>query len=180
MVFSPEDEELYTWLKSSIPSWFFTKVGITDEQWRAVVAALGRSRDLVDSWVNRTFLLYSEGIWLDQHAKDFGSARQYNESDVGVAARLRTPLNAVTYEGIVDGITAVLSSYGLTWTPNLIELRKGGPFWLERTSPSGTGDTLTVKIINIDDQGRIKLSRKALLKEQKKNKKREEDDDNDQ
>jgi polyribonucleotide nucleotidyltransferase len=30
------------------------------------------------------------------------------------------------------------------------------------------GDTLTVKVINIDDQGRVKLSRKAVMKDQQK------------
>ena len=36
------------------------------------------------------------------------------------------------------------------------------------------GDLIPVKLISIDDQGRLKLSRKAALKEMKKAKKEEE------
>jgi len=69
----------------------------------------------------------------------------------------------------------------LPGTDGLVHISELSEGYVEKTEDVvKLGDTLTVKIINIDDQGRIKLSRKALLKEQKKNKKREEDDDNDQ
>jgi len=61
----------------------------------------------------------------------------------------------------------------LPGTDGLVHISELSDGYVEKTEDVvKLGDTLTVKIINIDDQGRIKLSRKVLLREQKKDKKR--------
>lgn len=141
---TPEEEELLAWLKGSLPSWFWQKTEAKEEIWRGIVKAFGRVRDLINDWADRTFILYSDDVWLEQHAKDRGTSRQYGESDEGLQARLRTPLQAVVRNDLLDGITTLLAAHELTWTPNMIELRRDGAFFGTYVPMTGIGESLTV------------------------------------
>ena len=57
----------------------------------------------------------------------------------------------------------------LPGTDGLVHISELSDGYVERTEDYvKLGDMMTVKIINIDDQGRIKLSRKAIIKDEKK------------
>jgi hypothetical protein len=137
---SLEDEQLLTWLKGSLPSWMF--VAVDSEIWIAAAAALGRVFDLINDWFDATLIELSSGVWLEQHAADRGTSKRAGETEASLRARIRNPMDAVTKPAIQAAVTAQLATYGIGWTPNMLELRRDGAYLLTRTSPAGTGDSI--------------------------------------
>ena len=87
-------------------------------------------------------------------------------------AALLIPLDFLAFFG------AAMSAYSLRSSQAFIEIRPGQDglchvselaekFVKNPTDVVTVGDTLKVKVISIDDQGRVKLSRKAVLRDEK-------------
>jgi hypothetical protein len=138
MAFSAEEQELYDWLKSSLPSWLFQDDDAAEEVWGAIVKGVQPVRAQVDSWRDALEILLAEGVWLNQHARDRGTFRQASETDVALRSRLRTVEDAVTLPALEAAINAVLDATGVTADCAIVELRKDRAFFNTYT-PIGSG-----------------------------------------
>lgn len=135
-------DDLLAWLRGSLPRRLWERPEgdvITRAIARGIVPAYQRLR----YWRDQAYLLTSESAWLDQHARDRGTWRQHNETDPGLAARLRTPQDALTKPVLLDAITTILTSYGLSWTPSMIELPHDGAYTKTMAVRAFSGCTLT-------------------------------------
>lgn len=141
--FSSQEQELFDWLKSSIPRWFFQDDASAGEIWGATVKSLQDVRAQVDDWLTAVFILTAEDIWLNQHARDRGTSRQSGETDAVLRDRLRTIDDAVTPSAIAGAVDAILAASGVAGTSALVELRRDKAYFATRVSPSGTGDSFT-------------------------------------
>jgi hypothetical protein len=94
----------------------------TREDFKALAAALRTADDAVANWLRMTYVLYADGAWLDQHAKDRGMARQSGESAASLRTRIRQVDPAVTPAAITEIVQAILTANGLPTTMGLVEL----------------------------------------------------------
>jgi len=140
MAYTAEELELYNWLKSSIPRWFFQKENAVEELWGAVVETHGRVKDQIDDWLDAVYILTASDLWLDEHARDRGTFRQFGEVDAVLADRLRTIEEAVSLAAIKTAVNSILAAQGLSTTCAIVELRRDRAYFLTRISPTGTGD----------------------------------------
>jgi len=147
MPLSAEEQELVDWLKSSIPRWL--RMETTEQEiWGAVAKGLILVRRQAEEGRDATFILSSTGTFLDLHARDRGTSRQLNESDITLRARLRTYDDAVTRPTILAAVTAVLEAEAIVIDPAIVELRRDKAFFLTRAPLGGAGVTFT-KVGNV-------------------------------
>ena len=73
---------------------------------------------------NLPFTNIQEPDWLDQHARDRGTRRQFGEADPALRDRLRNTPEALTRESLLDSINSILSAEGLADTANMVELTR--------------------------------------------------------
>jgi hypothetical protein len=123
MAFSADEQTLYDWLRSSLPSWMFQDDAASEEIWGAIVKALHPVRAQVDSWRAALEILQAEGAWLNQHARDRGTFRQEDETNEALRSRLRTVEDAITLPALKLAINRVLEATGLA---SLITVPAGG------------------------------------------------------
>jgi len=105
--------------------------------------------------------------------------------DMGAAEKAKAQIELIvaepeigkTYTGRVTGVREFGAFVEvLPGTDGLVHISELSDEYVERTDDVvKVGDTMTVKIINVDDQGRIKLSRKAVLRDERKAKKKPEE-----
>lgn len=104
-----QDElDFLTIAKGAIPPEFFSDEN--QEIFYAYAKQFGMvKRRVIDADIRRATLSKSYGIWLDQLAKDRGTARQAGEDDKTLITRLKKPVNAVTASSMVraNNINAV-------------------------------------------------------------------------
>lgn len=114
------------------------------ELWGAVVKSMIVAQRQVEDWNLATFILSATGAWLNAHARDRGTFRQFNESDAALASRLRTYDDAVTVPAVLAAVQAVLTAEGVTSPPPaMVELRQSKAFFGVCTPQNGTGGTFT-------------------------------------
>jgi hypothetical protein len=139
--FSAQETELYDWLRSSLPRWFFEDDEDAQEIWGAIVKGSQPTRAQADQWLEATYILTAEDIWLDQHARDRGTFRQSGESDDVLRDRLRTVEDAVTPPALKAAVDSVLAAAGVAGTCALVELRRDRGYFGRWDPLTGTGGT---------------------------------------
>ncbi len=140
--FSADEQKLYDWLRSALPRYLFQDDAAAEEIWGAIVKGLQPVREQVDGWLAETFILTSDGMWLNQHARDRGTFRQEDETDVVLRDRLRTIEDAVTPTEILAAINALLDAAGVAGDAFMVELRRDKAHMGTWTLvASGTGGT---------------------------------------
>lgn len=123
------EQELYNLALASLPRWYSTEVNP-----QVVVGAFaklfGKAWDQIDAWVNIIYLKQAFGIWLDAHARDYGTRRQTNESDGALLARLESPQDALTKSALLAIGNAIIAGAGVS---DIIHISEGridaGGYW---------------------------------------------------
>ena len=132
MSFSAHEQDMYDFAKASLPRFLFQK-STAPEDWIGPFAKIfGSAFDQVVEWLGQTYILNATGIWLDQHARDRGTARQGGESDAALRSRLRTIDDAVIPSALLAAATAALNADSVTIPsgyPALVETRRDGAFF---------------------------------------------------
>lgn len=138
MALSNEEQDLLTWLLSSIPKaiWMDDPRLSKQEVWTAAVKSLILVQRQAEDWQRATYITEAEGVWLNLHAKERGTNRQAGELDPGLRDRLRNVADAVTVSAIVTAVRAYLDSAGYTGPLGFLELRQDKGFFNTLT-PSG-------------------------------------------
>lgn len=107
-----ERADLVRHAKTSLPKALFTQPR-AEELVNAQAMIMGMAMAVCDFWHRMTFLLTSEGVWLDAHGEERGVHRQGGELDPEYVARIRNPEDAVTRPAILAAINKVLAAAGL-------------------------------------------------------------------
>jgi hypothetical protein len=114
-----------------------------NEIWHAIAVALDRAREQVDEWQLLSYILSSDGIWLDQHGRDRGQLRQASETDAVYAERIRFPADAVTLPFLLTQVEAIVAAAGVVGAVGMFALRPNRAWLGAYQSLTGTGDTFT-------------------------------------
>lgn len=139
---SAEEQDLLTWLLSSIPRWLWMDDPRFSQQeiWAAAVKSLIRIQRQGEDWVRATYILTSTDVWLNQHARDRASFRQESELDPDLRQRLRTVPDVITRSAILSSINGILSAAGLG-PAAMIELPRDGAWLGTYAAMAGIGGT---------------------------------------
>ncbi len=142
-VLSTEEQALLDWLLSSIPRWLWMDdpTRSAQEVWASTVKSLILGQRQGEDWIRATYILTAEGVWLNQHAKDRGTGRQADESDVALRERLRSYEDAVTNPFLLTLVQAILDAEGISGTAALLELRRDKAHFQTHTPLGGDGTT---------------------------------------
>jgi hypothetical protein len=123
MAFTAQEEELYLWLKTALPSWLFGNASAVEEHWGAMIEQYGSVRVYVEEIIANTFVMVAIGPWLDQHAKDRGIFRQENESDDSLRERIRNVETKLTREALAERADGILTANSMTTGATIVNLR---------------------------------------------------------
>lgn len=142
---SAEEEDLLTWLRSSIPRWFWMDEAIKSkaEVWIGAVKSLIQVQLQGEAWNTATFILTATDVWLNQHARDRGTFRQSGELDAVLRTRLRTYEDAVSKSTVLAAVQQVLTDQGVAGTAAIVELKRDKGFFKVLTPNGGSGGSLT-------------------------------------
>ena len=136
MALTVNEQKLFDAARAALPAWFFSDDLNVQELLGGFAKIFGASLLQADGWADSVFVLKATGAWLDQLARDRGTARQPNETDAALAIRLRQYQNMVTLPAISANIHALwvnLTGGGGT-APVFLELRTGRAFFGTQTA----------------------------------------------
>ncbi len=158
--FNEDQSSLYQVAKAALPPEFFQNGQDSQELPSAFAVEMAAAKASIDTDYHRSMILDSTGIWLDQHARDRGTTRQANESNVQLRQRLRSFNPSVTLSALTGAIGAFVTGSDVTGTVGYVELRKSraffytNPFVLNTVSASlitaGQSFKITRDGLNID------------------------------
>lgn len=145
MALTDDEKELLEFGLNAVPSW----VRPDDPTLAAAAKQMGAARRQADYWYSQTLIgqaTGSDGVqpdWLSQHARDRGTARQANETDPALRARLRTVEGALTVGSMIDAAQRILDAQGVAGSALIVELPRDGAFSGTWSTRSGTGGTFS-------------------------------------
>ncbi|HUS27621.1 MAG TPA: hypothetical protein VMZ53_03910, partial [Kofleriaceae bacterium] len=126
MALTADEQKFYDFAKASLPDW----IPDGDEFLMGAAKMFGSVKALLDYLFGQTLIGSAIGgtattpDWLDQHARDRGTARQDGEDDPTLRDRLRNAPDALTRASILAAVNATLLANGITDPAGLVELPK--------------------------------------------------------
>lgn len=146
MPLTADQQDLFDLAKEGLPSWWFQDETYSQEILQAYAVIIDDARQVIQTWQQMSFLLQATGIWLDQHARDRGTFRQLNESDVALRDRLRNFADAVNVASVLAAANRALANQPITpptGYPAIVELRRdrafSGTWSATPPTPPGSG-----------------------------------------
>jgi hypothetical protein len=124
-----------------------SKAEIDQELLQAAAETLLAADDQTAFWIDRSFILDADGgppDWLNQHAKDRGTDRQFAESDGNLQERIRRVDDAIHPAVILDFVQAFLDEAEIAGTAAMVELRRDAAYLTDWVVPTGTGGEFEV------------------------------------
>lgn len=143
MPYSLTEQELYDFARGSIPRWFFTRAR-SEEELGAFVKIFDAAKLQIVAYFDQTLILQATNVppdYLDQHARDRGTARQDGETDASLRQRLRTVEDAVTRPILLAVANAMIDAFPVVGDAFMLELRRDRAFFGKFTDRAGTGGT---------------------------------------
>lgn len=112
MPLSSEAQALFDHAKQSLPRWLTGAASAALEWLYGETEIMDEVRVQGQEWLDITLLENAVGVELDQHAKDRGTSRRVDESDITLRERLRNITDALTEPALQTGVDAILDSQG--------------------------------------------------------------------
>lgn len=148
MALTTEEQELFDLARAALPHWLFDN-DRANEELGMFAKMLGRSRLQVAHWLSvQAFIQQATGAtsdepdWLDLHARDRGSRRQADETDVALRARITNVADAIARGPIMEAVQAILDAEGISGTPYMVELPHDQAYLTTNTLATGTGGSV--------------------------------------
>lgn len=145
MALTTEEQKFYDFAKAALPPW----MPDPDEFLMGAAKMFGGVEALRAYLFGQALIGGALGAtattpdWLDQHARDRGTSRQFDESDEALRERIRNVPDALTRVSLLSAINAILVAEGLTDEAGLVELPRHGAHSGEYALMTGTGGTWT-------------------------------------
>lgn len=143
MALTFEEQRLYDFAKGSLPAW----IKNDDEFLHGAAKMFGSVRAMVDYLFGQALIGTAVGAtattpdWLNQHARDRGTARRSGEDDPTLRERLRHTPDAVTRAALLSAIDGVLEASGITADAAMIEIPRDAAHAGAYLAMTGTGGT---------------------------------------
>lgn len=143
MALTFDEQKFYDFAKAALPDW----IPDPDEFLHGAAKMFGGVKALIDYLFGNALIGGALGTtpttpdWLNQHARDRGTARQDGETDEALRQRLRDAPDALTRIAILQAIDAVLEANGVSEDSALVELPRHGAHSGEYVSDAGVGGT---------------------------------------
>lgn len=146
MALTADEQNFYDFAKASLPDW----IPDGDEFLMGAAKMFGSVKALIDYLFGQALIGSAVGAtattpdWLNQHARDRGTARVDGEDDPTLRDRLRKVSDALTRASILDAVNSILVAAGISDEAALVELPKHGAHSGTYASDTGTGGTFAV------------------------------------
>ena len=144
MAFTASEQELYDFMRESLPKFLFQDSTRAEEEFGAFVKIFDAARVQIDAYFDQTLILQATGAgpdFLNQHARDRGTGRQDSESDADLRARLRNVEDALTRPLLIQQAQAIIDAVPIVGTVAMVEIQRDAAFFGDFTSDAGTGGT---------------------------------------
>ncbi len=119
--FSAQEELLYTWLRSSLPSWLFEDA---QEIPYAYVKMFALVADVCVWFDDMSFVQRSTGFWTDAHAKDIGTSRRNTEDDPELISRLMAAPQVISVANLEQAADEILGIHGGTTGARIVNVHQ--------------------------------------------------------
>lgn len=154
MALTTEEQELLDWAMEAMPPWFRGDRDLAVEA--GIAKMMGAARAQVDYWAGQTLIASAAGAtsttpdWLQQHAIDRGTRRQYGESDAELRARLRFYPDAITPAALLGVAQGIVDAAGVaTDAVAMVELRADKAFLVRNVPQDDVGGTFDVPSVGV-------------------------------
>lgn len=144
MALSADDLDYLNFALSALPRW----MNASDEFLHGAAKLFGTGvKGQIDYWFGQTLIGNALGAgadtpdWLNQHARDRGTARQNGEIDVALRARLRNVPDALTRDSIIAAANLILAASSIAGSAAMVELPRDAAHFGTFTANTGTGGT---------------------------------------
>lgn len=152
MSITEKEQQLLDFVNATLPHWF-TDAERPKEYINACAKIFGDVLEVNEFWHDQTYILKAVGAsagepdWLNQHAIDYGTHRQENETTEALRDRLRNVPDAVTAPSLLAATLAILEAEGISGTAVILNLRRDRAFLGTFTSDQGTGGKIIGPVI---------------------------------
>ncbi len=137
MALSATEQGYYDHAKQALPRFLFQYGSAPQDILGAFATMFGAVHDQTDEYLLQAYIQTATGIWLDQHAKDYGTTRRVSETDATLRSRLGTIRNVVVPALLLAQIATMLEIDGVEGTAVMVETRRDKAFFSDAT-PGGT------------------------------------------
>jgi hypothetical protein len=141
MALTADEQKYYDFARNALPPW----IKNTDEFLHGAAKMFGSVKAMIDYLFGQALIGSAVGAtattpdWLNQHARDRGTARALAESDPVLRARLRNVPDALTRAAILTAVNALLEAEGVSADASLIELPRDAAHLGVYTAMAGVG-----------------------------------------
>lgn len=153
MALTADEQTLFDAAVAALPAWF-TKVERNMEDLTMFAKVNGFSLSIAKFWLTQTFIGQAVGVtglepdWLNEHARDRGTSRTLNETDVALRSRIKSAPDAITPDAIVSGVLAAIVAAGGTWDGTMEEFPRDNAYLIDTiTQNTGTGGTFASVLV---------------------------------
>ncbi len=148
MALDAEEQELFDFAIAAMPHWFTSDARQREELY-GFAKMFGSVRAVIVYWFQQTYISGALGPvtglpdWLNQHAIDLGTRRQFGETDDALRIRLRNTPDALTRTTLISAAQAIIDADGVSGTVGMVELPRDGAHSGIYTAMTGVGGEFT-------------------------------------
>lgn len=136
-----EQKKFIAWAKATLPK-YFSNSDRAAEMITAMSAMFEAARLNGELLFTQTLISSATSFppdFLNLHALDRGTSRQFNEGDISLRDRLINIPDALTLNALIDAVQSVLDQQEIVGTAAILELRYNKGFFGEYAGATGTG-----------------------------------------
>jgi hypothetical protein len=133
MALSTVGQDYFDHAKAALPRFLFQLSTAPSDMLGGYAAMMESFDTQLTEWLTQAYIKSSTGIWLDQHARDYGTTRRASEADAALRARLGQSANVVVARLLLAQVNAILDAAGYG-EAELIELRRDKAFMSDATT----------------------------------------------
>jgi len=141
MALTTEEQELYDFAADMLPKLFFSRTR-SEEELNAFVKTFDGARAQILAFFQQALILNATNVppdFLDQHARDRGTARQEGETDAALRERLRNVEDALVRSVLLSLVQAILTAEAIAGAPAMVEFRYERAFFRSAVADTGVG-----------------------------------------
>lgn len=124
--------------RGALPRFLFQSDDAPQDVLGAYAKIFGAVDAQVREWVEQAYIQSATGIFLEQHARDFGTSKRAGESEAVLRARIGKEQLVVTRPRLLQGADEILAAAGATTGAVMLEMRYDRAFFSDETP----GDTV--------------------------------------
>lgn len=133
MALTATEQAYFDHAKNALPRFLFQLSTAPLDVLGAYAKMMGSFDTQLNSWLTEAYIKTATAIWLDQHARDYGTTRRGAESDVALRARLGQSKNVVVARLLLIQINSILAVAGYG-TASIVELRRDKAYMSDATT----------------------------------------------